>query len=298
MTDHRSTALSSQCDRERLFLFLSLALVVVMPAIFYSTASSMFHTWVMSETYTHGFLILPISIWLFWQRRSVLARMTPAPNFYVLILLLCAGVTWLLADLVDVLVAQQLAFVAILVLSFWTVMGNRITARVLFPLGFLFFAVPMGESLIPPMREYTATVLVALVKLVGIPVYRDGMFISLPSGNWSVVEACSGVRYIIASVTLGSLFAYLSYNSIGKRLTFIVISVLVPIVANGLRAFMIVMLGHFSDMTIAVGVDHLIYGWLFFGLVMFILFSIGLKWRDPETANSEKDDVGDESSPW
>ncbi len=45
--------------------------------------------------------------------------------------------------------------------------------------------------------------------------------------------------------------------------------------ANTLRAYIIVMLGHFSDMKVATGADHLIYGWVFFGLVMFLLFWIG-----------------------
>jgi EpsI family protein len=58
--------------------------------------------------------------------------------------------------------------------------------------------------------------------------------------------------------------------------------VVVPIVANGLRAYMIVMIGHLSGMELATGVDHIIYGWLFFGLVMFIMFWIGSYWREDE----------------
>jgi len=96
------------------------------------------------------------------------------------------------------------------------------------------------------------------------------------------VEACSGVRYLISSITLGCLFAYINYTSYKKRIAFILVAAIVPIIANGLRAYMIVMLGHLSGMTLAVGVDHLIYGWIFFGFVMLILFTIGSKWRDPD----------------
>ena len=279
--DTQSTAIDQPRKGADILVF-SAGLLALTVVAFYPTISAMVSTWIVAETYTHGFLILPIVVWLAWQKKSELVSQPLAPNFLVLLLTLPAGAVWLLANIADVLVAQQLAVVAIFVLSFWAMMGNQLARLLSFPLAYLFFAVPMGEELVPPMMEYTATVLVALIKLTGIPVYRDGMFISLPSGNWSVVEACSGVRYIIASVTLGCLFAYLSYSKIKKRLIFIVISALVPVVANGLRAYMIVMLGHFSDMTLAVGVDHLIYGWLFFGLVMFVLFSIGLKWRDPD----------------
>ena len=61
-------------------------------------------------------------------------------------------------------------------------------------------------------------------------------------------------------------------------------SILVPIVANWMRAYMIVMLGHLSGNTIAVGVDHLIYGWVFFGVVIMIMFLIGTRWSEPDEA--------------
>ena len=95
-----------------------------------------------------------------------------------------------------------------------------------------------------------------------------------------MVEACSGVRYLISSITLGCLYAYLTYRSTLRRALFIGLSIVVPIIANGLRAYMIVMIGHLSGMELATGVDHLIYGWLFFGLVMFVMFWIGSFWRE------------------
>jgi len=97
---------------------------------------------------------------------------------------------------------------------------------------------------------------------------------------WSVVEACSGVRYVIASVKLGVLYAYLTYRSIWRRALFVLVSAIVPVLANTVRAYIIVMLGHLSDMKLATGVDHLIYGWVFFGLVIFALFWLGSFWRE------------------
>jgi len=108
------------------------------------------------------------------------------------------------------------------------------------------------------------------------------MYFVIPSGNWSIVEACSGLRYLIASLTVGCVFAYLYYRSLGRRLAFIAASIVVPVVANWLRAYMIVMLGHLSGNRIAVGVDHLIYGWVFFGFVMLLLFWVGSRWREDD----------------
>jgi EpsI family protein len=82
---------------------------------------------------------------------------------------------------------------------------------------------------------------------------------------------------------VGVLFAYLSYRRTWKRLLFAALSVVVPIVANGARAYLIVMIAHLSDNRLAHGVDHFIYGWVFFGLVMLLLFWIGSYWRDAES---------------
>jgi EpsI family protein len=154
-------------------------------------------------------------------------------------------------------------------------------ARVLaLPLLFLFFAVPFGEAFVPKLIDWTADFTVFALKASGIPVYREGNYFMIPSGQWSVVEACSGIRYLIASLMVGVLFAHLMYASRRRQILFVVASVLVPIVANWLRAYFIVLIGHLSGNELAVGVDHLIYGWIFFGVVMLLLFWIGARFRD------------------
>lgn len=252
-------------------------------AIFYQTAESMVAIWWRSETFTHGFLIVPIVIWLVWEKRGKLAQLNPESQYLGLIPLIAAGFLWLLGHIMDAAVVQQFALIGMLVSGLWVILGTAVVWAIAFPLAFLFLAVPIGEGLIPALMEFTASFTVALLKLSGIPVYREGMFFSLPSGNWSVVEGCSGVRYLIASLTLGCLFAYLSYTSLIKRGLFIAASLVVPILANGLRAYMIVMIGHFSSMKLATGVDHLVYGWVWFGVVMFVLFAVGSIWRDRDT---------------
>lgn len=252
--------------------------------LFWSTASGMAYIWYNFETYTHGFLILPISLWLIWQKRRHLAAFTPQPSPALLVLLVGGLAMWAMARLTGVLVVEQAAFVGILISAWASVLGWQVARFLAFPLLFLFFAVPMGEDLVPPMMEFTATFTVEALKLTGIPVYREGLWFSVPSGDWSVVEACSGVRYLIASVTLGVMYAYITYHTLWKRLLFIALSAIVPILANGLRAYMIVMIGHLSDMKYATGVDHLIYGWVFFGIVMFILFWIGSRWQEDQPA--------------
>jgi EpsI family protein len=157
-----------------------------------------------------------------------------------------------------------------------------VTRLIVFPLFFLFFTVPIGEFAMPQLMEWTADFTVLALRLSGIPVYREGLQFVIPSGNWSVVEACSGVRYLLASLTVGTLFAYLNYQSNRRRVVFALVSLVVPVLANWMRAYIIVMLGHLSGNKLAAGVDHLIYGWVFFGVVIMLMFVIGARWAEPD----------------
>jgi exosortase A len=244
------------------------------------TVASVVAIWLRSETYAHGLLVVPIAGYLVWRERHAVERLTAQPSIWGLLLFVAGGGLWTLGRLADVDAAQQFAVVLMLVAGVWALLGTRIVRRLWFPLTFLVFAVPVGDFLLPPLMNFTADFTVATLRLTGIPVYREGNMFQIPSGSWSVVEACSGLRYLIASLTLGALYAYLSYRSVWKRLVFVLFATLAPILANGVRAYFIVILGHVSNMKLAVGFDHLIYGWIFFGLVMMLMFWVGSLWRE------------------
>ena len=267
-------------SRWRLAASLTLGVLVALVGIYWPTFYSMAEIWERSETFTHGYLIFPISAWLVWGQRRRLARLTPQSDWRGLGVLALAGMAWLLADAGSVQVVAQYALIAILIAGVWAILGLQVVRAIFFPLMFLFFAVPVGEFLIQPLMEVTADFTVAMLQATGIPVFREGLFFSIPSGDWSVVEGCSGLRYLIASVTLGVLYAYLTYRSWQRRVLFSIAAIIVPIFANSGRAYMIVMIAHLSDMKLALGVDHYIYGWVFFGIVMLLLFWIGSFWRE------------------
>lgn len=264
-------------------LFITVIAIAVVLGLYASTALSMVAIWERSETYTHGFLIFPISLYLIWRSRRTVADLAPKPNYWIALLLLGLGFLWFLSHLAGVLVTAQYALVIAIPLFVAAILGPRVVRRFAFPFAFMLLAVPFGEVFLPALINFTADFTVLALKITGIPVFREGNMFSLPTGNWSVVEACSGLRYLIASFTLGTLYAYLTYRSTARKLIFVLASLLVPIIANGLRAYMIVMIGHLSGMKYAVGVDHLIYGWVFFGAVMLLLFWLGGLWREDLT---------------
>lgn len=263
-----------------------LLLLAVLFVLYRDTAMSMVQIWWRSETFAHGLLVAPIVVWLVWRKRHALACVAPQPCVWGLAALALCAAGWLAADLAGVQVVRQLCFVASIPALTVAVLGWRVAWVIAYPLALLFLGVPMGEGLMLPLMNYTADFTVGALQLLGFPVYREGTFFELPSGSWSVVEACSGLRYLIASITVGALFAYLSYRSLWRRTAFIVASLVVPVIANGFRALMIVLLAHYSDMKIATGVDHLIYGWVFFGLIMLLLFWVGSFWQEREAADT------------
>lgn len=278
-----ATVLRPSAWRQALLLLglLFLALLV----LYRDTVAAMVGIWSNSNTFAHAFLVPPIALWLVWRMRASLAALQPRPQPWLLLPMLAAGAVWLLGDMAAINAVTQLMFAALLVMTVVAVLGLRIARELSFPLAFLFFMVPIGEFMLPTLMNWTADFTVAALRLSGVPVYREGLNFIIPSGAWSVVEACSGIRYMIASFMVGTLFAYLNYTSTLRRVVFCAVALVVPLLANWLRAYLIVMLGHFSDNRLAAGVDHLIYGWVFFGLIVMIMFMIGSRWSQPPLAS-------------
>ena len=140
----------------------------------------------------------------------------PAPDYLGFLLLAVLGFGWLVAAAGQVQVVQQYAMTAMVPAAVLALAGRRVAWALAFPLAFLLLAVPFGEAFLPRLMDWTADFTVGALRATGIPVYREGTFFAIPSGSWSVVEACSGLRYLIASVTVGALYAYLTYRPGGS----------------------------------------------------------------------------------
>ncbi|MBX9750767.1 MAG: exosortase [Roseococcus sp.] len=165
---------------------------------------------------------------------------------------------------------------------FLGVFGWRLFRAFAVPLGYLVFLVPFGAFLVPQLQEVTAWMIVAGLSLLGIPHFVDALIIEIPAGIFFVAEACAGLRFLIASLAFGGLYAAVMFRSPGRRVAVMVLALVVPVVANGLRALGIVLLGHHLGSAEAAAADHLIYGWVFFTLVILLLVVAGLPFRQDE----------------
>lgn len=261
-------------------LALGAAAVGAVLAILRETALAMATTWYESNTFNHCFLIFPIAAYLAWRRRADLAAASISPDWRGVILVVLGSLAWLVGDATGTLIVQEVSLVLIIQALVLTIYGKSIFQILLFPLAYLYFTVPFGLELIPPLQTATAFLSIALLKLAGVPLFSDGYLISIPNGNWYVADACSGVRYVIASLALGALFAGTMYVTWWRRVLVMLVAVIVPILANGVRAFGIIFLAYVTDNELATGVDHLIYGWFFFTLVSFLVLALGMSFRE------------------
>lgn len=237
--------------------------------------------WWVSPTFSHCFAVLPIVAWLLWERRGRLAGLHPAPWPWAvaaavpLVLLALLGDLALINELIQI---ALIGFVQVLLLG---LLGPAVYRAILFPALFLFFLVPTGEYLIGPLQGFTTSFVAGALGLLGVPVYVEGTVIQIPNGSFQVEEACAGLRFLIATIMIGALFSHLMFRRWSKAALFMAASAVVPVLGNAGRALFIVLLAHLSDNRLAVGADHLIYGWGFSVAILAVLLMLGARFQDP-----------------
>ncbi|GIL38112.1 exosortase A [Roseiterribacter gracilis] len=265
----------------------TIAVALALFAFLYPTEiAGAVRVWDQSTAYTHCWLILPIVAYLFWERRRELQVWTPSPSAWPLLLIPVAAALWLLAQRAGVLEGRQLSLMLMLQIVLATLLGPRFWRAFIFEFLYLFFLVPTGEFLVPALQNFTRDFIVTGLHMMQVPVFFDATMIEIPEGRFFVAEACAGLRFLIASVAFGALYAYLIFRSWTRRLIFFGVSLVVPIIANGFRALGIVLVGHWIGSAEAAATDHVLYGWIFFTLVLFLLIALGLPFREQRGAGA------------
>lgn len=255
------------------------ASLVVMVALFASTARSFATLWAQ-DPLGHGYLVIPASAYLAWQRRRELAALFPAIGISALPVLALAAFGWLLGNLSETDTVQQLFLALMVVALVWGILGPAVARVLAFPLGFLLFALPLGARFVPALQDVTAWFAVRLLDWSGIPVVLREHVISIPGGAWRVAEACSGINYLTASLAIGAFYAGTTYRYWRHRIGFLVAAALVPLIANGLRVYGTIFIASQGGTRIAEGTRHYLFGWFVFAAMMVILFVTCGRWRE------------------
>jgi exosortase A len=259
--------------------------LVVLGLAFHTEIAAAVFIWYDSTAYSHCFFVIPIAAYLAWDRRHSLVGLPIEPMPWVALLALPLGFAWLVAERLGIMEGRQLIAMTLVEVLFVTVLGWRMCWALAAPLLYLYFLVPFGAFLTPRLQDFTAGFINAGLDFLQIPYDSNGYTIEIPEGRFYVAEACAGLRFLIASIAFGTLYSCLIYRSFTRRALFMLASVIIPIIANGFRALGIVVLGHVLGSAQAAAADHILYGWLFFSIVILLLIMAGLPFRE-DTASA------------
>ncbi|UZK70216.1 exosortase A [Sphingomonas sp. S1-29] len=239
-----------------------------------------------STTFGHCLFILPVVGWLMWQRKDALPAVPVAAWWPALALVALGAFGWFVGEIAGVALARHLGLVLMLQGAVVTILGPQVARALLFPIAYLLFLVPFGEAFEAPLQDVTVALLMPMLHAAGVPAVVDGVLITTPNGYFEVAEACSGAKFLIAMLAYGVLVANVCFVSWSRRAAFMAVAIVVPILANGVRAWGTIYAAELTSVEAATGFDHIVYGWVFFALVMVAVLAIGWRWfdRDPDAA--------------
>lgn len=277
-------------------LYLRIALLAVFGGILVWPAIwNMVTLWLLTDTYLHGAIVLPLCF--------MLAKQMKTPSLIKENMLKTATITvlWLAALAVanqsffNTLI--QLVYLSLIPLSVYSLFGLKGVWHYRAPIMLSYLCIPFGDSLVPYLQSLTADMSVWLLQLSDVSVWRQGWYISIVNADFRVAEACSGVNFLISTIVLSVFFAFMEMKSWKKRLFFILLGATVPVIANGLRVYLIIMIAEMGYVEAATGFDHLVYGWIFFVVILAILGLFGYYIRDKDAVSLLPQDRKDSGAP-
>ncbi|MBV8774494.1 MAG: exosortase [Deltaproteobacteria bacterium] len=260
--------------------------------IFFPEIAAAVQVWMNSDAYAHCFLILPVAAYLAWDCRQSVAATTPRPVAWVAVPAIFVAVTWFIADRLGIMEARQLMAMTLFQLMVLSIIGPQTWRALSAPLLYLFFLVPFGEFVVTPLQSLVVHFTTVSLNLLGIPNFSDGITIEIPEGTFLVHQACSGLRFLIASAAFGALFSCVMFTSPLRRVLFIMLSLAVAIIGNCLRVVGIILIAHFIGNAEAVETGHVLWGWLFYLLIGSVLVLIGLKFRQESRSTDPRHSFG------
>jgi exosortase A len=233
-------------------------------------------------TYTHGFLIAAIAVWMVLRRREELAALPRAPSLLAAALTLPVALAWFLAVRAGIEVVHQVLLVGLLWLAVWSVFGWRVARALWLPVGFLLFAVPVWDLSMPLLQRMTTHAVHLLLKVVGIPAYMDGNDVHVAAGIFEVAGGCSGIHYFLVSLALGTLYGELGRDTLKMRALLLALAVGFALLSNWLRVFIIVVAGHLTNMQhYLIRKEHYTFGWGVFAVMMVVYLLIARRIAPP-----------------
>lgn len=257
---------------------LVLASVLIVSLLAYMYADSLvflFSRWFGTEDYSHGIFVPFISGYLIWQARHRLSHITKDQSWWGIPIMAIGLILYAVGELSTLFILLHISLWVVVVGLTITLLGLRGATAIAFPLGYLLTAIPLPTflyaGLSSTLQLWSSSLGVGCLQFVGVMAFREGNVIDLGPVQLQVVEACSGIRYLLPLTALALLCAYLFKDKMWKRVVLVVSAIPISILINGFRIGMIGVLVELYGKGAAEGFYHLFEGWVIFMVSLALL---------------------------
>lgn len=234
--------------------------------------------WAIDSNYSHGFLIVPLAVYLAWQRRGRLGAAIRRPSMLGLFVLAASLAVLVAGTLGAELFLQRIALIGALVGVLLFTFGREHVAILAFPVGFLLLMIPLPSIVFNqiafPLQLLASRFGEFVLSTARIPVLREGNLIILSNTTLEVAEACSGIRSLFSLLTLGIVFGYFMEHRALTRVVLACATIPVAIAANGLRVAGTGIAAYHLGAEAANGFRHAFSGWLVFLVSLAMLMVV------------------------
>jgi EpsI family protein len=272
-----------------------LGMLFLTAIVYWPTTREIVSRWDEYHQYTHGWMVLVLSIWLLWTDRNGLQSqpiLSPRGGWLVVAV---AGLAWFVAYTAGILAGSMVMLPVLALSAVWAVGGNRLAVRAATPVLLLYFTIPGWEVLNPALQKLTAFVVTAFTGLLGIPVVMGGYVIHIPEGSFIVEDACSGLKFLVVALIVAVVQGELERHECRSRCRLVLLAVAAALIANWARVFIVIVAGHVTDMkSFLITVDHYYFGWALFAATLFIYFRLAKRITRSKVPPVDAEDVSRE----
>ena len=232
-------------------------------------------SWYSSDQYSHGFFIIPITLYIIWKKKDILVKTPIRPSWWGMALVVFSLLLYLFAHFAEILTLTSFSIVLLLAGVIIYLYGFLIFKELLFPLVFLLFMIPIPSqiysSLTIPLQLFVSKVSVWLGSTIGIPIYREGNVIHLPDRTMQIVQACSGLRSMISLLMLSAIIGYLTLKSNILRFVLFLSGIPAAIFVNIIRVCLMVFAFHYFNYDLTKDSVHTVFGIIIFCIALIII---------------------------
>jgi EpsI family protein len=254
--------------------------IVLLFALFYGrVVPELVGDWYENETFSYGFLVPFIAVYLVWLRRDHLKSLSTKPSLWAAFPLSIALMLGLLGQAIGDVFSMRVSMVLALASTVYLMFGKEYFKALWFPLFYLMLMIPAPYVLIKDLayhlRYLDAVHAANILELVGIPVFLEAYFIHLPNMTLEVADVCSGVSSVFALFALGTVYAY--FLPIRTSLKILLVACTLPfaMVANLIRIVIIAVLAYNFGAIVFQTTFHWLTGTTVFLLALVMLISTG-----------------------